>query len=101
MPDSLGSSFVPSGATKVSGVELDTFEGLIHASRITEIPPNSQARFVYDASNNCIYAAYAPRGLSESATGWLLHKYTWVSGNCTKREIAYDSYSNYLTATYA
>ena len=89
------------GAVKASNVEQATLEYPLWASRITEIPSNMQARWVYDSDDNCIYAAYAPRGLAEGTDGWLLQKYTWVGSNCTKREIAYDSYSNYLTATYA
>lgn len=88
------------GAVKASNVEQATLEQPLWATRITEIPSNMQGRWVYDGSNNCIYAAYAPRGLAEASDGWLIQKFTWSGSNCTKREIAYDSYSNYLTATY-
>ena len=88
------------GQVRASVAEANEFEEGILAKRITEIPSNQQARWVYDGSNQCIYAAYAPRGLAESTGGWLLQKFTWVGGNCTKREIAYDSYTNYLTADY-
>lgn len=94
-------SDVLDGAVKASNVEQATLEQQLWATRITEIPSNMQGRWVYDSEDNCIYAAYAPRGLAESADGWLLQKFTWVAGNCTKREIAYNSYSNYLTATYS
>jgi hypothetical protein len=90
-----------SGAIKPSSIEKDGYEPDLSAGRITEIPSNMQGRWVYDGSNQCIYAAYAPRSLAEATDGWLLQKFTWVAGNCTKREIAYNSYSNYLTATYA
>lgn len=89
------------GQTKVSAAEAAEFEQTLSAKRITEIPSNMQGRWVYDGSNNCIYAGYAPRGLAESSTGWLLQKFTWVGQNCTSRLIAYDSYDNYLTASYA
>jgi hypothetical protein len=89
------------GAVKPSSLEQANFEPDLSAGRSVEIPSNMQARWVYDSDNNCIYAAYSPRGLSESSEGWLLQKFTWVSGNCTKREIAYDSFSNYLTASYS
>ena len=89
------------GAVKPSSLEQANFEPDLSAGRITEIPSNMQGRWVYDGSNQCIYAAYAPRGLAEGTTGWLLQKFTWVAGNCTKREIAYNSYTNYSTANYA
>ena len=89
------------GAVKPSSIEQELYERDLSSSRIVEIPSNMQARWVYDSDDNCIYAAYAPRGLAEGTDGWLLQKFTWVAGNCTKREIAYDSYSNYLTATYS
>jgi hypothetical protein len=89
------------GQVRASVAEQNEYESAILAKRITEIPSNLQARWVYDGSNNCIYACYAARGVAESSTGWLLQKFTWVGTNCTKREIAYDSYSNYLTASYA
>jgi hypothetical protein len=88
------------GAVRPDAIAVDSYEHDLSASRIAEIPTNMQARWVYDGSNQCIYAAYAPRGLAESADGWLLQKFTWVAGNCTKREIAYNSYTNYLTASY-
>jgi hypothetical protein len=91
----------PYGSTRVSVAEEREHEVPLMAKRIVEVPSDMQARWVYDGSNNCIYAAYAARGLAESAQGWLLHKYTWVGTNCTKREIAYDSYQNYLIASYA
>jgi hypothetical protein len=96
----IGSEIIQSGALKPSSLEQQEYESDLFAKRMTEIPSNMQARWVYDGDGNCIYAAYAPRGLAEDSVGWLIHKYTWSAGNCTKREIAYDSYSNYLTATY-
>jgi len=98
---SIGDSFNPQGSTRSSQVEVNEYEAPLFARRTTEIPSNMQARWVYNSSNQCLYAAYAPRGLAESANGWIIQKFTWVGENCTKREIAYSSYSNYLTATYA
>jgi hypothetical protein len=89
------------GAVKPSSIEKDIHEQELFAQRMVEIPTNMQGRWVYDGSDNCIYAAYAPKGHAESATGWLLQKFTWSGSNCTKREIAYDSYDNYLTASYS
>lgn len=93
--------FEPEGAVKPSSIEVDGYEKDIFAHRSVEIPSNMQARFVYDSSNNCIYAGYAARGLSESLDGWLLQKMTWDSrGNCTMRLIATDSWDNHETADY-
>lgn len=90
------------GAVKPDAISVDSYEPNLFAKRITEIPSNMQARFVWDGSNNCTYAAYAVRELSESNTGWLLQKFTYDgSNNCTSRLIAYDSFDNYLTASYA
>jgi hypothetical protein len=88
------------GQVKPSAIEVDAYEKDLFAHRHVTIPSNMQGRWVYDGSNNPIYAGYAPRGLAESANGWLLHKMVWVSGNCTSRTIAYDSWANYLTADY-
>lgn len=90
-----------SGAVKPSSIEYDAYEPDLFAHRLTEIPTNMQGRWEYDGSNNCIYAGYAPRGLAEGENTWLLQKYTWVGGNCTKREIAYGNWTNRGVATYA
>ena len=90
------------GAVKPSSLEVDGYEPLLAAHRLTTIETNQQAVWVYNASNQCTYACYAPRGLSTSATGWLLQKFTYDgSGNVLTRTIAYDAQTNYLTATYA
>ena len=82
-----------SGATKSTDVENKTYEKDLWAGRITEIPSNMEGRWEYDVSNNCIYAGYAPKGLDEGVEGWLIHKFTWVSSNCTKREIDYGNWT--------
>ena len=97
----LGNQITQQGAVKPSSLEQQIYEPDLFATRSTEIPSNMQARWVYDGSNNCIYAAYAPKGLAESSDGWLLQKFTWTGVNCTKRQIAYDSFDNYLTASYS
>ena len=97
----LNSPIKQEGAVKPSSLEQQVYEGDLFAQRITEIPSNMKKRFVYDGSGNCIYIGYAPRGLAESSDGWLLWKLTYdVSNQCTAINIAYDSWSNYLTATY-
>ena len=85
------------GAVKPSSVEKAAYEADIWANRITEIPSNMEGRWEYDTDGNCIYAGYAPKGLSEGTDGWLIQKFTWVDGNCTKREI---NYSNWTTHTF-
>lgn len=75
-------------------------ETALFAKRMTEVPTNMQARYIYDGSDNPIYGGYAARGVSESTQGWLLHKYTWVGANMTKREIAYDSWAAATLACY-
>lgn len=89
------------GAIKPSSIEKDGYENDLYAHRSVEIPTNMQGRWVYNGSNQCIYAAYAPKGLAESANGWLIQQFTWTGANCTKRLIAYDSFDNYLTADYS
>ena len=96
----LGNRTHLAGATKPDSISADSYEGLLFAKRITEIPTNMQGRWEYDTDDNCIYAGYGARGLEESDTGWLLHKFTWASGNCTKREIGYNSWDNRATAEY-
>lgn len=89
------------GNVKASEAENKEHDGLVSAKRMVEVPSNQQARWVYDSSGNCIYAAYTASGRAESDAGWLIQKFTWSGGNCTSRLIAYDSFSNYLTASYA
>ena len=89
------------GAVKPSSIEQDAYETDLMAHRQTEIPSNMQARWVYDGNGNCTYAAFAPKGLSESSNGWLIQQFTIVGGYTTKRLIAYDSFANYLTASYS
>lgn len=74
-------------------------EVALFAKRMTEVPTNMQARFIY-TSGQAVNAGYAPRGHAESADGWLLHKYTYASGLMTKRQIAYDSWTNATLACY-
>ena len=79
------------GNVKPSSIEQAGFEEDLMAGRICEIPTNMKARFAYDASNNCIYAGYAPKGLGEGTDGWLLQKFTFdVNNNCTERNIYSD-----------
>lgn len=83
------------GAVKPTSIEQAGFEKDLWANRITEIPSNMEGRWEYDGSNNCIYAGYAPKGLSEGSDGWLIQKFTWVGSNCTKREINYGNWTSH------
>ena len=88
------------GAVKPSSLEQANFEPDLSAMRSTEIPSNMEGRWAYDANDNCTYAGYAPKGLAEGADGWLIQKFTWTAGTvsgfiCTKREIAYKSWTNH------
>lgn len=81
------------GNTKPSSVEKATLEEALWATRTTEIPSNMQMRGEYDASGNAVYLGYAPRGLTSSASGWLIQKFTYDgSGNMTLRQISYASW---------
>ena len=88
------------GAVKPSSVEKAAYEENLYATRTCEIPTNMIGRWAYDSSNNCTYAGYAPKGLDEGTNGWLLQKFTWVSGNCTARNIAYGNWTAKASYTY-
>lgn len=95
-----GSSF--EGARKPTAIEVDGYEANLFAHRHIVIESNQQGMWEYDISGNVVYAGYAPRGLSTSATGWLLQKFTVDGSNqVTARQIAYDSWANRGAATYA
>ena len=82
-----------SGATKSSDVENKTYEKDLWAGRFTEIPSNMQMRADYTTRTDGqpVYLGFAPKGLASSATGWLLHKFTYDgSDRVTVRQIAYD-----------
>ena len=83
------------GAVKPSSIEQANFEPDLSAARSVEIPSNMEGRWEYDSDGNCIYAGYAPDGQAEGTDGWLIQKFTWVAGNCTKREINYSSWTTH------
>ena len=100
----IGDSYQPAGQTQASEVEADTYEQRISASRITEIPSNLQLRADYDirTDGQPVYLGFGARSLAAATTGWLLQKFTYdSSGYVTLRQIAYDSWNNRATATYA
>lgn len=95
-----GNGRLHSGAIKPSAIEQEIYEPDLAASRFCEIPSNMQARWEYDANDNCIYAGYAPIGLDEGDDGWLIHKFTWTAGTvggfiCTDRDIDYGNWTSH------
>lgn len=96
---------VPTGgidADKSVVIDRREHEELLSARRFIQIESNQQARFDYDGGTSAVYSGFAPRGLTASQTGWLLQKFTYDgNGNVTLRQIAYDSWDNRVTATYA
>ncbi len=89
------------GQVKPSFTDNNEFDESISAKRITEIPSNQQSHWVYNSANQMLYAGYSARGIADSSDGWLLQKFTWVGKDCTRRQIAYGAWDNYLTADYA
>jgi hypothetical protein len=100
---SLGTGIKIEGAVKPSSIEVDGYEADLFANRITEIPSNMQMRAAYSSTDGLPdYVGFAPRSLASSDSGWLLQKFTYDgSRQCTLRQIAYDSWDNRATATYA
>ena len=99
---SLGNTTKFEGEVKPSSIEQASFEPDLWANRITEIPSNMQMRVAYNADGTVLYTGYAPKGLTSSSTGWLLQKFTYdASQRVTLRQIAYDSWDNRASATFA
>jgi len=89
------------GQVKPDAITVDGYESDLSAGRIVEIPSNQKARYIYDSSNNLIYAGFAPTGLAENTDGWLLWKFTYDSNNnCTAKNVAFGNWTGYLGATY-
>ena len=100
----LGDSYQTSGQIKVSEVEAREHESPLLARRTVTIPLNMQERYDYGSRTDGQpeYAGYGARGLATSSDGWLLFKYTYdASGNMTLKQVAYDSWDNRASASYA
>jgi hypothetical protein len=101
----IGNSELYEGAVKPTSIEQAGFEPDLWASRITDIPSNMQKRLDYDVrtDDNAVYIGAAPRGLAESADGWLLYYLEYdASDRLVKLTVAYDSWDNHATtAVYA
>ena len=77
---------------------VDAYGGLVGSQGLS----HKQQRIAYTAAGLMEYVGEAEKGAAESDTSWLLHKLEYnASGQQTKRTIAYDSWDNYLTATYS
>jgi len=97
----IGGSTNPYGQVRSSDVEGKTYDPALLAIRYVEIPPNLQMRVEYSGAN-ALYMGFADKGLGISASGWLLHKFTYdASGRPTLRQIAYDSWDDRALTTYA
>jgi len=89
----LGNSNEEYGHVRATNIEQNEYEKELWAKRITEIPSNHHLEVEY-VDGNAVYVGFAAKGLSISASGWLIQKFTYdASGNCTKREIANDCYA--------
>lgn len=100
----LGSTFEPVGNAHTSSVEKAVYEEGLVALRTAEIPSNMQGRADYDTRTDRqpVYLGYAPKGLAEGTTGWLLHKMEYdVSDRWVKTTIAYGDWTNRSTASYS
>jgi len=63
---------------------------------------NQQGIWDYSGGTLVIYDGYASRGVPTNSTGWILRKFSYDgSGNIIQRQIAYDSWVNRGTASYA
>lgn len=89
------------GALKPSAIEFDGYEGAMFAHRYMLIESNQQMRVEYNADNTTKYRGFAPRGLAEGTTGWLIQYLEYTDRKVVKRTIAYDSWGNRATATYS
>jgi len=88
------------GLTRSTEAEHRKFEPSIDAERITEIPSNNQMKVEW-IGGNPIYCGFGAKGLSISASGWLLHKYTFdASGNATSRGICFNAWDDRALVTY-
>lgn len=100
----IGNEFVPSQGSKSTQVEANEYEPLIYAKRVTEIPSNMQLRADYDSQTDGKpkFLGFGPRGLASSSTGWLLQQFTYdASRQVTLRQVAYNTWDNRASATYA
>lgn len=71
---------------------------------INDFQLNSQMFVDYDTRTDGqpVYVGYASRGVASSTASWTLFKLTYnASDYVTSRQVAYDSWDNRASATYA
>jgi len=91
------------GQTKVSAAEYREHDFDLYAKRIVDVGSNLTMRIDYDTrtDDNPVYVGLAAKGLSESATGWLLYKFEYDANNrIVSKKVAYGSWDNRASATY-
>lgn len=101
----LGTGRQIEGAIKPSSIEVDAYENELFAHRYTEIPSNLQMRVDYNTNKTTRYEGFAPRGLSTATSGWMIHQFLYslasFPNQVSSRVIAYDSWDNRGSASYA
>ena len=91
------------GQVRSSVIEQNTYDKALLALRSTEVPSNLQQWLDYDTREDGqpVYIGFADKGLSISASGWLLQNFTYnASGMMTKRLIAYDAWDDRTLTTF-
>jgi hypothetical protein len=92
------------GQGQPDSITVNVHEEPLAALRYTEIPSNMQMKIDYVArtDSNPVYIGYVGRGIAEDAGEWILQKFTYdTSDRMTVRQIAYDTWANRASATYA
>lgn len=106
MSGDTSTSFIPEGAVKPSSLEVDAWEGLLHAHRITEVPSNLHMMIDYNSQTdgNPLYVGYGPAALGSNVNGWLIQKYLYDANTprqCIERLIGYGAWSNRASVSYS
>jgi len=97
----IGDAYTSSGNVKNSESENREHDAALIAKRVVSLPTNLKERHAYDVSDQITYSGYAPRGLAEGTDGWVLFKFTWVSGNMTEKDIAYGNWTAHESESYS
>lgn len=94
------------GNIKPTITDNNEHDSSVAAKRVVMSPDNTQMQIDYNSLTDGLplYVGYAVRGLSTSATGWMIQKYTYDANSprqCLTRTIAYSSWDSRSSATYA
>jgi hypothetical protein len=96
------SDFIPSGHHGSSAVENREHEPGLFARRVVNIPSNQKIRIAYNGSGQEEYVGFAPKGLNENETGWMIYKLTYSSNRLEELNIASNAvWDNRTTETYS